>query len=143
MCVVHLSLLLLYCFLLFLMILRPPISTRTDTLFPYTTLFRSREKRAGPHCRRRIAHLGARFCAVGAAAARARRRRHHDRRPCRDDRRAGPRRSGCRPAPHRRAHTAAPLRRRPPRPTPCPSAHPGRSAVARTIGLGIEFWGLE
>src|SRR3546814_4400375 len=25
----------------FLMILRPPISTRTDTLFPYTTLFRS------------------------------------------------------------------------------------------------------
>src|SRR3546814_7476259 len=24
------------------MILRPPISTRTDTLFPYTTLFRSR-----------------------------------------------------------------------------------------------------
>src|SRR3546814_17280835 len=27
---------------LFLMILRPPRSTRTDTLFPYTTLFRSR-----------------------------------------------------------------------------------------------------
>src|SRR3546814_3027549 len=27
------------------MILRPPISTRTDTLFPYTTLFRS--KKAG------------------------------------------------------------------------------------------------
>src|SRR3546814_11338462 len=26
---------------LFLMILRPPRSTRTDTLFPYTTLFRS------------------------------------------------------------------------------------------------------
>src|SRR3546814_15558272 len=26
----------------FLMILRPPRSTRTDTLFPYTTLFRSR-----------------------------------------------------------------------------------------------------
>src|SRR3546814_12873189 len=25
----------------FLMILRPPRSTRTDTLFPYTTLFRS------------------------------------------------------------------------------------------------------
>src|SRR3546814_14553574 len=24
------------------MVLRPPISTRTDTLFPYTTLFRSR-----------------------------------------------------------------------------------------------------
>src|SRR3546814_20398308 len=29
-----------YCFV-FLMIRRPPISTRTDTLFPYTTLFRS------------------------------------------------------------------------------------------------------
>src|SRR3546814_14052158 len=27
---------------LFLMIRRPPISTRTDTLVPYTTLFRSR-----------------------------------------------------------------------------------------------------
>src|SRR3546814_18018302 len=26
----------------FLMIRRPPISTRTDTLFPYTTLFRSK-----------------------------------------------------------------------------------------------------
>src|SRR3546814_17361768 len=26
-----------------LMIRRPPISTRTDTLFPYTTLFRSKE----------------------------------------------------------------------------------------------------
>src|SRR3546814_4537274 len=27
------------------MIRRPPISTRTDTLFPYTTLFRSHERR--------------------------------------------------------------------------------------------------
>src|SRR3546814_23314 len=32
----------LYCFF-FLMIRRPPRSTRTDTLFPYTTLFRSAE----------------------------------------------------------------------------------------------------
>src|SRR3546814_6900418 len=30
------------CCFFFLMILRPPRSTRTDTLFPYTTLFRSR-----------------------------------------------------------------------------------------------------
>src|SRR3546814_8585649 len=30
----------MYCFV-FLMIRRPPRSTRTDTLFPYTTLFRS------------------------------------------------------------------------------------------------------
>src|SRR3546814_12567758 len=29
------------CFFFFLMIPRPPISTRTATLFPYTTLFRS------------------------------------------------------------------------------------------------------
>src|SRR3546814_19905838 len=32
------------CFFFFLMIRRPPRSTRTDTLFPYTTLFRSAEK---------------------------------------------------------------------------------------------------
>src|SRR3546814_9925723 len=31
--------------LLFLMIRRPPRSTRTDTLFPYTTLFRSADDR--------------------------------------------------------------------------------------------------
>src|SRR3546814_9028811 len=44
------------------MIRRPPRSTRTDTLFPYTTLFRSSVRRAGrgghpqrarPHQRRR------------------------------------------------------------------------------------------
>src|SRR3546814_19935557 len=32
---------LIYLLILFLMIRRPPRSTRTDTLFPYTTLFRS------------------------------------------------------------------------------------------------------
>src|SRR3546814_2812682 len=31
----------------FLMIRRPPRSTRTDTLFPYTTLFRSRHQHGG------------------------------------------------------------------------------------------------
>src|SRR3546814_20708378 len=31
----------LFFFFFFLMIRRPPRSTRTDTLFPYTTLFRS------------------------------------------------------------------------------------------------------
>src|SRR3546814_10201357 len=36
----------LYC-VFFLMILRPPRSTRTDTLFPYTTLFRSLRKHGG------------------------------------------------------------------------------------------------
>src|SRR3546814_1546469 len=33
----------------FLMIRRPPRSTRTDTLFPYTTLFRSEYSRSPPH----------------------------------------------------------------------------------------------
>src|SRR3546814_14995209 len=41
-------LVLFYCsfevFFCFLMIRRPPISTRTDTLFPYTTLFRSHRR---------------------------------------------------------------------------------------------------
>src|SRR3546814_4051867 len=37
------SLFVSFCF--FLMIRRPPRSTRTDTLFPYTTLFRSRYAR--------------------------------------------------------------------------------------------------
>src|SRR3546814_13516597 len=32
-------------FIFFLMIRRPPRSTRTDTLFPYTTLFRSGRER--------------------------------------------------------------------------------------------------
>src|SRR3546814_1668658 len=32
----------------FLMIRRPPRSTRTDTLFPYTTLFRSKLRQLGP-----------------------------------------------------------------------------------------------
>src|SRR3546814_8836691 len=32
------------CICFFLMIRRPPRSTRTDTLFPYTTLFRSRRR---------------------------------------------------------------------------------------------------
>src|SRR3546814_234751 len=37
-----------FCFL-FLMIRRPPRSTRTDTLFPYTTLFRSAGRPSPPH----------------------------------------------------------------------------------------------
>src|SRR3546814_7576605 len=34
-----------FCFFFFLMIRRPPRSTRTDTLFPYTTLLRSHAHR--------------------------------------------------------------------------------------------------
>src|SRR3546814_19169185 len=41
----------------FLMIRRPPRSTRTDTLFPYTTLFRSRKRGAEAHqCGQPILH---------------------------------------------------------------------------------------
>src|SRR3546814_18135104 len=41
---------------LFLMIRLPPVSTRTDTLFPYTTLFRSVRRRLHPgfHARRPV-----------------------------------------------------------------------------------------
>src|SRR3546814_9896027 len=39
----------------FLMIRRPPRSTRTDTLFPYTTLFRSTD--AAAQRRHQLAHL--------------------------------------------------------------------------------------
>src|SRR3546814_18098910 len=47
-------------FFFFLMIRRPPRSTRTDTLFPYTTLFRSqrRPRRARLSVRRGAASGG-------------------------------------------------------------------------------------
>src|SRR3546814_9266789 len=44
----------------FLMIRRPPRSTRTDTLFPYTTLFRSRPERRT----RRARGAGSASCAA-------------------------------------------------------------------------------
>src|SRR3546814_18095300 len=61
----------------FLMIRRPPRSTRTDTLFPYTTLFRSSRRRAplATTCRRDErtmlhAHLaGATRTAIGGPPA--------------------------------------------------------------------------
>src|SRR3546814_13039876 len=80
----------------FLMIRRPPRSTRTDTLFPYTTLFRSpdpagrrREDRAFLlHVRAEVLldedyTRGARLCREAASAERpgTRRRRRHISRP--------------------------------------------------------------
>src|SRR3546814_15104079 len=44
------------CFFFFLMIRRPPRSTRTDTLFPYTTLFRSFKAREKVARRGRLYH---------------------------------------------------------------------------------------
>src|SRR3546814_6224182 len=61
-------------FFFFLMIRRPPRSTRTDTLFPYTTLFRS-DKGAG------VRHPGRRhrllFGDAGAPECRGGRAPHH------------------------------------------------------------------
>src|SRR3546814_8617389 len=41
-------------FFFFLMIRRPPRSSRTDTLFPYTTLFRSPDRATPPRANRRF-----------------------------------------------------------------------------------------
>src|SRR3546814_16820722 len=57
------SLVLSCTFFLFLIVRRPPRATRTDTLFPCSTLFRSpvrlardrRDRRRGPLCPRRLA----------------------------------------------------------------------------------------
>src|SRR3546814_1864894 len=57
----------------FLMIRRPPISTRTDTLFPYTTLFRSQARHLDDHavgadrCRRNRRIDGGKQQEAGAA----------------------------------------------------------------------------
>src|SRR3546814_3970994 len=61
------------------MIRRPPRSTRTDTLLPYTTLFRSRT--GGDHGARSRQHLG-RIDPAGARRGGA--RRPHPARPQRD-----------------------------------------------------------
>src|SRR3546814_13454231 len=55
-----------------LMIRRPPRSTRTDTLFPYTTLFRSAAK-----FQRHALDAGGGGARNGGAGARRARERHH------------------------------------------------------------------
>src|SRR3546814_2027324 len=65
------------CYFFFLIIRRPPRSTRTDTLFPYTTLFRStdlghlkdnirtkREKARKSYTIRYVVHFGNAFWAL-------------------------------------------------------------------------------
>src|SRR3546814_17770501 len=49
------------------MIRRPPRSTLTDTLFPYTTLFRSGWPPLGDQQRQHLPECGARFGQVGVA----------------------------------------------------------------------------
>src|SRR3546814_14936729 len=57
----------------FLMIRLPPRSTRTDTLFPYTTLFRSRDLSAVRHIGRHGHRAAADRRAVGPLVHRGRR----------------------------------------------------------------------
>src|SRR3546814_21173998 len=68
-----------YILFFFLMIRRPPRSTRTDTLFPYTTLFRTKRhptatrlpfRRSPPV--RHIDRSGGRFSGIPRAQARSR-----------------------------------------------------------------------
>src|SRR3546814_11609866 len=56
-------------FLFFLMCRRPPRSTRTDTLFPYTTLFRSVGAFLAASTLSADGDLGAGMLATGAGAA--------------------------------------------------------------------------
>src|SRR3546814_11789846 len=76
----------------FLMIRRPPRSTRTDTLFPYTTLFRSRKLRDLSRVPDADPRLPAAHQAVGGRSARvARDGAGGGRAGARGDRRAGSR----------------------------------------------------
>src|SRR3546814_7361357 len=59
-CALH-TFFLFVCFFFFLMIRRPPRSTRTDTLFPYTTLFRSGRCHHAESAEERIGHRLARL----------------------------------------------------------------------------------
>src|SRR3546814_5586131 len=54
-----------FCIFFFLMLRRPPRSTRTDTLFPYTTLFRSPDpsrQPCGGRCRSGVHRSSGRHC---------------------------------------------------------------------------------
>src|SRR3546814_2211412 len=118
----------MYTFFFFLMIRRPPRSTRTDTLFPYTTLFRS-QLRPGDHARPGKADPAAgagppvegpsalaRPPAPGRAASRLWPARSADRvqargfRPLRDDAGRGARGDGEPAQPHRAAPAATAAR---------------------------------
>src|SRR3546814_12002267 len=97
------------------MIRRPPRSTRTDTLFPYTTLFRSLVVR--------LLALGERELDLGAAAAVEIDRQRHERHPL-------PRDAGM------QLVDLAPVEQQFPRP-----ARPGVEAfaVAEFAGLGVDL----
>src|SRR3546814_13678767 len=116
-CVIVLSYWILcsYCFF-FLLIRRPPRSTRTYTLFPYTTLFRS-------ECRD---ELGLRGGDLRGRHPYLPRRQPHRPRAGQDGPRGreAARKEGARPVPHRRAPLADP-----PRPLHLQGAHPRMLAL--------------
>src|SRR3546814_5535122 len=59
------------------MIRRPPRSTRTDTLFPYTTLFRSQAGAVSGRCLASVAHTAGHHAHAGpVCSARTRYRPH-------------------------------------------------------------------
>src|SRR3546814_13889960 len=100
------------------MIRRPPRSTRTDTLFPYTTLFRSQ---AGGDRDRQPRHLQPAVPVAGPAAALAAAQL--------------PRRGGARGAGDPRRAAPVPAVR-PPRAGPPPRGRPRRRATGRASGRG-------
>src|SRR3546814_12141948 len=106
-------------FFFFLMIRRPPRSTRTDTLFPYTTLFRSPPQlRQIYRARYRAGLLGPALCWRAVQFAADGERRHPRRaagRPRAADR-CGSRRARIPPPP--------PHGRQRPPPPPPPAPHP-------------------
>src|SRR3546814_14941277 len=59
----------MFMYIFFIMIRRPPRSTRTDTLFPYTTLFRSPEAGTGSSPRTAGSSPSAKPASEGRAAA--------------------------------------------------------------------------
>src|SRR3546814_6857851 len=88
------------------MIRRPPRSTRTDTLFPYTTLFRSRSRRRIPRRQAFPAQADAQDSPRGPRRDRdAARELRADRDPERLPRRLGP---GLQPGPGAGAAAAGP-----------------------------------
>src|SRR3546814_10765070 len=68
---------LIYFLFFFLMIRRPPRSTRTDTLFPYTTLFRSIRKLDSTITEAESESLAMPLIAIAAIAAGGRRSEEH------------------------------------------------------------------
>src|SRR3546814_20273709 len=62
-----------FIFFFFLMIRRPPRSTRTDTLFPYTTLFRS----CPSSCRLGVRRVSVRCASTILAASASKRSEEH------------------------------------------------------------------